>query len=66
MLIFAWIATVFQANALAMTLQEDLEGSDGVDQANICLDLNVDTVAENILEKTLLPWNLEEGITAAE
>ena len=48
-------ATVSQANALAATLREDLEGSDGIDQANIFLDLNVDTAAENILEKMLSP-----------
>eukprot|EP00585_Thalassiosira_rotula_P007369 CAMPEP_0196137420 /NCGR_PEP_ID=MMETSP0910-20130528/5405_1 /TAXON_ID=49265 /ORGANISM="Thalassiosira rotula, Strain GSO102" /LENGTH=492 /DNA_ID=CAMNT_0041397871 /DNA_START=588 /DNA_END=2066 /DNA_ORIENTATION=+ len=48
-------ATVSQANALAATLREDLEGSDGIDQANIFLDLNADTATENILEKMLSP-----------
>lgn len=36
-------STVSEANALAVTLRENLEGSDDIDQANIYLDLNAET-----------------------
>lgn len=48
-------ATVSRANALAATLRRDLEGTDGIDQANIFLDLNADTPLENVQEKVLAP-----------
>jgi len=49
-------ATVSQANKLAATLRENLEGSEDIDQANIFLDLNADTAeAENFQEKLLSP-----------
>mmetsp|Transcript_12144 Transcript_12144/g.21611 ORF Transcript_12144/g.21611 Transcript_12144/m.21611 type:complete len:629 (+) Transcript_12144:100-1986(+) len=49
-------ATVSQANTLAATLRKNLEESDGIDQANIFLDLNEeDIAAENMKEQILRP-----------
>lgn len=48
-------STVSEANTLAATLRENLEGSDDIDQANIFLDLNADAIAASVQEKLLSP-----------